>query len=167
MRCYERVQAPGEEGDQANRLMLLRPGSGTEITFKRRRPSPIVNHPGTTEDMLKIKQLLVDLYGCRADLDDEVFLMETLEAAAERVGATIVRRVTQKFSPVGVSAILILAETHLSVHTWPEHGYAAVDIFICGEGREPEAAWEVIAESLMPETHETREITRAIGDKRS
>jgi len=117
--------------------------------------------------MLKIKQLLVDLYGCEADLDDEVFLMETLEAAAERVGATIVRRVTQRFSPVGVSAILILAETHLSVHTWPEHGYAAVDIFICGEGRDPEAAWEVIAERLKPEAHETKEITRAIGDKRS
>ena len=126
-----------------------------------------MSQPGATDEMLTIKQLLVDLYGCDADLDDEVLLLDTLEAAAEKVGATIVRRVTQRFSPVGVSVILILAETHLSVHTWPEHGYAAVDIFICGEGKEPSEAWEVIVERLRPKTYESKEIARVIGDKRT
>jgi S-adenosylmethionine decarboxylase proenzyme len=117
--------------------------------------------------MLKIKQLLVDAYGCDADLDDQEFLMETLEAAAAEVGAKIVRRVTQRFSPVGVSAILILAETHMSIHTWPEHSYAAVDVFICGEGRDPHGAWEVLMDRLRPKSYEMNELVRTIGEKRS
>jgi S-adenosylmethionine decarboxylase proenzyme len=116
--------------------------------------------------MLRITQLLVDLYGCEADLDDEEFLLDTLERASEAVGSTVLQRITQRFSPVGVTAILILAETHISVHTWPEHGYAAVDIFICGEGKDPEVAWEVVREALRPESFETKEITRTIGEGR-
>jgi len=117
--------------------------------------------------MLKIVQLLVDLYGCETDLDDEGFLMGVLEKAAQRVGATVVRRVTQRFQPVGVTVILILAETHLSIHTWPEHGYAAVDVFFCSEGADPYAAWEVIRSALKPESFELKEIIRTIGEKRS
>ena len=116
--------------------------------------------------MLKITQLLVDLYGCDADLDDEGLLLDALERASEAVGSTIMRRITQRFSPVGVSVILILAETHISVHTWPEHGYAAVDIFICGEGKDPHTAWEAIRDVLRPESFETKEITRTIGETR-
>ena len=116
--------------------------------------------------MLRITQLLVDLYGCQADLDDEGLLLETLEKASDSVGSTILQRITQRFSPVGVSVILILAETHVSVHTWPEHGYAAVDIFICGEGKDPNVAWEVVREALRPESFKTKEITRTIGETR-
>jgi S-adenosylmethionine decarboxylase proenzyme len=116
--------------------------------------------------MLIITQLLVDLYGCEADLDDEGLLLDALERASEAVGSTIMRRITQRFSPVGVSVILILAETHISVHTWPEHGYAAVDVFICGEGKDPNVAWGVIREALKPESFETKEITRTIGESR-
>jgi S-adenosylmethionine decarboxylase proenzyme len=116
--------------------------------------------------MLRITQLLVDLYGCEADLDDEGFLLDTLEKASDAVGSTVLQRITQRFSPVGVSVILILAETHISVHTWPEHGYAAVDIFVCGEGKDPEVAWEVVREALGPESFETKEITRTIGEGR-
>ena len=116
--------------------------------------------------MLRITQLLVDLYGCEADLDDEGFLLDTLEKASDAVGSTVLQRITQRFSPVGVTAILILAETHISVHTWPEHGYAAVDIFVCGEGKDPEVAWEVVREALGPESFETKEITRTIGEGR-
>ena len=116
--------------------------------------------------MLRITQLLVDLYGCEADLDDEGFLLDTLEKASDAVGSTVLQRITQRFSPVGVTAILILAETHISIHTWPEHGYAAVDIFVCGEGKDPEVAWEVVREALGPESFETKEITRTIGEGR-
>ena len=116
--------------------------------------------------MLRITQLLVDLYCCEADLDDEGFLLNTLEKASDAVGSTVLQRITQRFSPVGVTAILILAETHISIHTWPEHGYAAVDIFVCGEGKDPEVAWEVVREALRPESFETKEITRTIGEGR-
>jgi S-adenosylmethionine decarboxylase proenzyme len=117
--------------------------------------------------MLEIVQLLVDCYDCIADLDDMDFLLATLRGAAERVGAKIVNVVTQRFSPRGVSVILILAETHLSVHTWPEHGYAAVDIFVCGEGKDPHPAWDVIRGALGPGSFEKKEIRRTIGEKRS
>ncbi len=116
--------------------------------------------------MLEITQLLVDAYGCEADLDDAEFLKKTLEKASEAVGAKVVREVIHRFSPVGVTVILILAETHVSVHTWPEHGYAAVDVFVCGEGKDPHRAWDVIMEALGPESFDIREFTRTIGDKR-
>jgi S-adenosylmethionine decarboxylase len=116
--------------------------------------------------MLKIEQLLIDAYRCDANLDDADFLMETLELAAKEVKAKIVRRVTQKFDPVGVGAILILAETHLSAHTWPEHRYAAVDIFICGEEKDPHKVWSVIKGKLKPQSIEINELIRSVGDTR-
>lgn len=117
--------------------------------------------------MLEIVQLLVDCYDCAADLDDIGFLLATLREAAEKVGAKIVNAVTQRFSPRGVSVILILAETHLSVHTWPEHSYAAVDVFVCGEGKDPHHAWDVIRDAIEPGSFEKKEIRRTIGEKRS
>ncbi len=116
--------------------------------------------------MLRIKQLLVDLYSCQADLDDDEFLVRVLEEAAMKAGSTVVNRLVHRFKPVGVSVFLILAETHISIQTWPEHGYAAVDIFVCGEGKDPSAAWDVIREGLMPESFEVKEITRSIGERR-
>ncbi|MBQ03344.1 adenosylmethionine decarboxylase [Candidatus Bathyarchaeota archaeon] len=116
--------------------------------------------------MLRIKQLLVDLYGCKADLNDDKFLVNILEKAAVKAGSTVVDQLVYKFHPVGVSVFLILAETHISIQTWPEHGYAAVDIFICGEGKSPSAAWELIKKRLMPGSFEIKEITRSIGDDR-
>ena len=116
--------------------------------------------------MLRIKQLLVDLYGCQADLDDDKFLERVLEEAAVKAGSTVVDRLVHRFHPVGVSVFLILAETHISIQTWPEHGYAAVDIFVCGEGKDPSAAWDVIREGLIPESFEVKEIIRSIGERR-
>jgi len=112
--------------------------------------------------MLKIKELLVDMYGCE-NLDDEKFLCETLEAAAKSVGANIIQKMTKRFSPIGVSVILILAETHISIHTWPEYKYAALDIFICGEGKDPETAWNVIKETLQPKDFKIRRIERRVN----
>jgi len=116
--------------------------------------------------MLKINELIVDLYECQSNLDDEEFLCSTLESAANKVGARIVRKITQKYSPSGVSVILILAETHISVHTWPEYGYAALDIFVCGEGKDPEIAWKVVKEAVNPASFKISRIVRAIGNER-
>ncbi|MGD2201087.1 MAG: adenosylmethionine decarboxylase [Candidatus Bathyarchaeota archaeon] len=113
--------------------------------------------------MPEIRQLLVDLYNCEADLDDEGLLTGALERAAERAGSTVVNTFIQRFAPVGVSVFLVLAETHLSIHTWPEHRYAALDIFVCGEGKDPGGAWDSIREDLKPRSYEIREFTRDIG----
>jgi len=114
--------------------------------------------------MLRIKELLVDMYGCEGNLDDEKFLCETLEKAARQVGAKILQRITRRFSPTGVSVILILAETHISIHTWPEYRYAALDIFICGERKNPDAAWTVVKEALQPKNFKSRKIERIVGE---
>ena len=116
--------------------------------------------------MLKISELIVDLYECQSNLDDAEFLCSALETAANKVGARIIRTITQRYSPSGVSVILILAETHISLHTWPEYGYAALDIFICGEGRDPEAAWKVVEEALKPASFRINRIVREIGSDR-
>jgi S-adenosylmethionine decarboxylase len=113
--------------------------------------------------MLEIEQLLVDLYGCEADLDDADFLLDTLRAAADAVGSKVVDEVVHRFSPVGVTVILILAETHISIHTWPEHGYAAVDVFVCGEGKDPNKAWDSLRSALKPESLKMKRLTRTIG----
>ena len=112
--------------------------------------------------MLRIKELLVDMYECEGNLDDEEFLCDTLEAATKHAGAKVIQRITQRFSPRGVSVILILAETHISIHTWPEHGYAALDIFICGEGKDPDAAWTVVKKALQPKDFKIRKIERTV-----
>lgn len=114
--------------------------------------------------MLKINQLLVDLYDCRSNLDDEEFLCATLESAANSAGANIIERISRKYSPIGVSVILILAETHISLHTWPEHRYAALDIFVCGEGKDPENGWQVVRKALRPKSFKIKRIVRTMAN---
>jgi len=114
--------------------------------------------------MLKIKELLVDMYECEGDLNNEKFLCDTLEAAAKNACAKIIKRIVQRFSPTGISIILILAETHISLHTWPEHRYAALDIFICGKGKDPNAAWIIVKEALRPKRFKIRKIERTVGE---
>ena len=77
--------------------------------------------------------VLLELYDCpaallRAPVDSEHLLL----AAAAAMGATVIEARFHAFSPHGVSGVVVIAESHLTVHTWPEHGYAAVDIFSCG-----------------------------------
>jgi S-adenosylmethionine decarboxylase len=78
-------------------------------------------------------QVVLDLYGCgRERLDSVDVVRAALVQTARAAGATIVETVFHKFSPWGVSGVVVIAESHLAIHTWPERGYAAVDIFTCG-----------------------------------
>jgi S-adenosylmethionine decarboxylase len=80
------------------------------------------------------KHALVDLYGCDPrELDDRAFVESVLVDTATALHCTIVDRCFHKFSPQGVTGVVVIAESHISVHTWPEHGYAAVDMFTCGD----------------------------------
>ncbi|MCB0635033.1 MAG: adenosylmethionine decarboxylase [Lewinella sp.] len=79
------------------------------------------------------RHILLELYDCpRALLDDQVGLEGQLRQAALAMGATVVTSCFHQFSPYGVSGVVVIQESHLTIHTWPEHGYAAVDIFTCG-----------------------------------
>ena len=81
-------------------------------------------------------------------------------AAAEQVGATVIDHIFHQFSPQGVTGVVAIAESHLCVHTWPEYGYAAVDIFTCGESFDPSEAARLLIERLHSQDPELREIRR-------
>ena len=100
------------------------------------------------------KHLLLELNGCDHKLLNDIsFIKETMLAAAKESGATILGESFHQFSPQGVSGVIIIAESHLTVHTWPEHGYAGADIFTCGTRVKPEKAAKVIIAKLKPSTH--------------
>ena len=107
------------------------------------------------------KHLLLDLYGCDYEkLNDESFLRCTLNRAAKLAKATVLNLISNKFEPQGVTAIALLAESHISIHTWPESKYSAVDIFTCGKKMMPELASQCFIESLKAEEHFLRVIDR-------
>lgn len=84
------------------------------------------------------RQILVEFYDCNRDiLNGEEQIRDILLEGVRRSGATIVSDTFHTFSPHGVSGVVVIAESHVAIHTWPEHGYAAVDIFTCGETIDP------------------------------
>ena len=95
------------------------------------------------------KHLLLELRECdSALLDDVQYIEQAMVGAAAEAGATVLEQAFHKFDPRGVTGIIAIAESHLCIHTWPEHGYAAVDIFTCGSGFMPEQAADLIIERL-------------------
>jgi S-adenosylmethionine decarboxylase proenzyme len=93
--------------------------------------------------------MLVELYECdRELLNDPVFIEKAMKKAAVESGATIVSCHTNLFNPYGVSGVVIIAESHITIHTWPEHGYAAVDAFTCGDSVSPLKVKEVLEKLL-------------------
>lgn len=77
------------------------------------------------------KQLVADLYGCGEIIDDPDAIREAAHKAIEYVGAEIVEECIHEFEPIGVTYFAVITTSHFSVHTWPEYGYAAIDIFSC------------------------------------
>ena len=107
------------------------------------------------------KHLLLELYRCDYEkINDESFLRCTLNNAAKLSNAKVLNLISNKFEPQGVTAIALLAESHLSIHTWPESNYSAVDIFTCGQNMQPEIASKYLIEALMAEEHLLRIINR-------
>ena len=76
-------------------------------------------------------QLIADLYGCSEIINDTEAIKRAAHRAIEYVGADIVEECIHKFEPIGVTYFAVISTSHFSVHTWPEYGYAAVDIFSC------------------------------------
>lgn len=93
--------------------------------------------------------ILVEFYDCdKSVLNDPELIEKEMIRAAELIEATIVSTSSHAFSPHGVSAVVVIAESHLTMHTWPEHGYAAVDLFFCTKKIEPWISIEHLKKSL-------------------
>lgn len=79
-------------------------------------------------------QLIADLYGCNSKiLNNEMEIKRIAEAAVHQIGAEIVRECIHNFEPIGITYFAIISTSHISIHTWPENGYAAIDVFSCSE----------------------------------
>ena len=107
------------------------------------------------------KHLLLELYKCDCEkLNDESFLRCALNRAAKLANATVLNLISNKFEPQGVTAIALLAESHISIHTWPESNYSAIDIFTCGQNMLPELASQYLIKALKANEHFLRVIER-------
>ena len=103
---------------------------------------------------------LLNLYECSfVRLNDEHFLMDLLENAAEASGASVVKTIYKKFHPQGVTVLSLLEESHISIHTWPEKGEAAVDVFTCGDAL-PKIGCDIIIRQLECDKHQLTHIER-------
>jgi S-adenosylmethionine decarboxylase len=109
------------------------------------------------------RHLLLELFDCDSDAINNVEAVKgALIEAAKRAQATIVDVVFHEFNPFGVSGVVVIAESHLSIHTWPEYRYAAVDIFSCGDTLQPEVAANYLVETFGAERTSVVELQRGM-----
>ena len=112
------------------------------------------------------RHLLAEFYNCESGvLNDPEHIERLMNEAARLSGATVVQSVFHVFSPHGVSGVVVVEESHLAVHTWPEYGYAAVDYFSCGDV-DCDAAVRYLADHLLPSRVETKEVPRGVIEGR-
>ena len=106
------------------------------------------------------RHIILELHGVDSKLlNDKEFLEKLFVRAAKEAGGTVLSSYFHEFNPHGVTGIVAIAESHLSIHTWPEFGYAAVDIFTC-RGIDPNKAADIIIEALKPERYFTLFVSR-------
>ena len=112
------------------------------------------------------RHILVEYYNCNEDiLKDHKKIEELLNEAAVLFGAMIVTSTFHHFNPWGVSGAVIISESHLTIHTWPEFGYAAVDLFTCGDKVDPWIGFEFLEKALEAGKSESYELSRGNTDK--
>ena len=109
------------------------------------------------------RHILLDIWGADAGaLNDVECIQEAMLGAAAAAGATVVDAIFHPFPVQGLSGVVILAESHISVHTFPEHGYAAFDVFTCGSHVDPERACEYLVRAVGAEDRFVRRFERGL-----
>ena len=107
------------------------------------------------------RHLLQELFGCEEGiLNDREVIARIMNEAALVSGATVVESIFHLFNPHGISGVVVIAESHFAIHTWPEFRYAAVDIFTCGDDVDPWKARDYIKMGLKAESTSTVEMRR-------
>lgn len=106
-------------------------------------------------------QILLELKGCDKHLlNDLDFVQETLVQIANEVGVNVIGKSFHKFDPQGVTGILAIAESHISIHTWPEYGYAAADVFTCGDPEQAYKASDLLVQRFHASDYSRTELRR-------
>jgi len=107
--------------------------------------------------------LLVEYYDCNKEILNNLDeIRKYMLKAARECGATVVNDVFHLFNPHGVSGVVVIAESHLAIHTWPEYGFAAVDLFTCGNDVDPWKAFVYLKQKLQAKFHLTMEMKRGV-----
>lgn len=95
------------------------------------------------------RHILVEFYDCSPEiLNDVVHIEKSMEEAAETAGATLINSTFHHFSPYGVSGVVVIQESHLAIHTWPEYGFASVDLFTCGDSVDPWVSYNYLKQAF-------------------
>ena len=132
-----------------------------EQSLSELHPNPGWKGPTPQATDMVGKHCILELYECDPSrLDDEAFLRTSITTAAKSAGATLLNLITHHFEPQGVTGLALLAESHISIHTWPESGYAAVDVFTCGDHTMPEQACAVLSEAVQSKRQALRSFLR-------
>jgi len=105
--------------------------------------------------------LVLELWGC-SNLNSPCIVEQALRDVVDATGVTLLDLKVYPFEPMGVTGAAIVSESHIIIHTWPEHGYAAIDIFTCGEERDLSRAIECVREHFSPERVQMMHILRGI-----
>ncbi|MEQ8525651.1 adenosylmethionine decarboxylase [Gracilimonas sp.] len=109
------------------------------------------------------RQILVEFYDCEsAKINDVEYIEEAMLSATKAARATIISHNFHKFSPYGVSGMVVIAESHVAIHTWPEYNYAAVDIFTCGDTIDPWIIQEYLKEAFGSQNVSSMEMKRGL-----
>jgi S-adenosylmethionine decarboxylase len=103
------------------------------------------------------------MWDCERNTNDAEAVQNALHQAVERAHATSLGVHVHKFNPHGLSGVAVIAESHIAVHTWPEVGYVALDVFTCGDKAIPEAAVEVLRDLFRPQRIDLLEIKRGVN----
>jgi S-adenosylmethionine decarboxylase len=112
------------------------------------------------------RHILAEIYGCDTSiLNDKSFIEKSMVGAAIAAGAEVREVAFHKFSPQGVSGVVVISESHLSIHTWPELGYAAVDVFTCGDTVNPWDACNYLTEKFKARHMTATEVKRGLFEQ--
>ena len=108
------------------------------------------------------RHVIIELWGCSEVINDASLVERAMRSAVLAANATLLDHFVHEFSPQGVTGVAVLSESHLSIHTWPEHGYVAADVFTCGSTTNPAAAAEVLRQMFEATTADIRELERGV-----
>ena len=110
------------------------------------------------------RHVIAELWGCNKDsLNDVSGIERMMVKAALECGAEVREVAFHKFAPQGVSGVVIISESHLTIHSFPEHGYASIDVYTCGDRIDPNVACDYITRALGATRRESVELPRGIG----
>ncbi|CEH32133.1 S-adenosylmethionine decarboxylase proenzyme (Ado MetDC) (SAMDC) [Aneurinibacillus migulanus] len=111
------------------------------------------------------RHVAIDVWGVEFErLNSAEFLKNHMVEAAEACGATVLSVQAQQFEPQGATVLVMLSESHISIHTYPERGFAALDCYTCGETVDPQIAIDYMVSVLQPEKFYVKKLIRGVGE---